>query len=435
MAGKKRRVRVAHELSRPRRAKIKKALEEHESEARPEWDRGVKWGDIRLFRKRIKPGTMRTIHVPLLDVELGDSWPIPVTVIHGVRPGPLVTILGGLHGDELTGASACTNLLSNAFTEEDKPLNPKTMAGTIRIIPVVNLPGYRMKSRYFPDGRDLNRNFPGKIKGNSTSRVAYQLWNNLLNDSDAIVDLHSAAKGRSNMPQIRANLSHPESNILAKAFGIEVVLDSNPPKGSLRRLANENGIAAITYEGGGANFLDQKSVKVAVAGCLNVLRALKVITGNPARPRFRLNAGGSTWLRAGEGGLLDMFVEPGSVVAAGEVLATISDPGTPGLTVDIVAPEDGLLICTATNPFVAAGMPVGHFLPISKHIKLLRTQLDNKGCLIVNGSQGEPLWREEEEVEVDEIEVEGSWSGGFIDAEWNKDANEPSNDGHEEGEA
>ena len=81
MAGKKRRVRVAHELSRPRRAKIKKALEEHESEARPEWDRGVKWGDIRLFRKRIKPGTMRTIHVPLLDVELGDSWPIPVTVI------------------------------------------------------------------------------------------------------------------------------------------------------------------------------------------------------------------------------------------------------------------------------------------------------------------------------------------------------------------
>ena len=152
MAGKKRRVRVAHELSLPRRAKIKYALEEHESEARPEWDRGVKWGDIRLFRKRIKPGTMRTIHVPLLDVELGDSWPIPVTVIHGVRPGPLVTILGGLHGDELTGASACTNLLSNAFTEEDKPLNPKTMAGTIRIIPVVNLPGYRMKSRYFPDG-------------------------------------------------------------------------------------------------------------------------------------------------------------------------------------------------------------------------------------------------------------------------------------------
>jgi hypothetical protein len=288
-----------------------------------------------------------------------------------------------------------------------------------------------MKSRYFPDGRDLNRNFPGKPKGNSTSRVADQIWRNLIIDSDVIVDIHSAAKGRSNMPQIRANLSHPESNILAKAFGIEVVLDSTPPKGSLRRLANENGIAAITYEGGGANLLDQKSVKVAVAGCLNVLRALKVIPGNPLRPRFRLNAGGSTWLRAGEGGLLDMFVEPGSVVAAGDVVAIISDPGTPGLSVDIVAPEDGLLICTATNPFVAAGMPVGHFLPISKHIELLQTQLDSKGCLIVNGSLGEPLWREEDEpIEVDELEVEGEWLGGSVDAEWNKNANEPTDDGH-----
>ena len=438
MAGKKRRTRVAHELSKPRRAKIKKALAEHESEARPDWDRSVEWDDVKLFRKRIKVGNMRTIHVPLLNVDLGDSWPIPVTVIHGARPGPLVTILGGLHGDELTGASACTNLLSNAFTDVDKPLDPATMAGTVRIIPVVNLPGYRMKSRYFPDGRDLNRNFPGKPKGNSTSRVADQIWRNLIASSDVIVDIHSAAKGRSNMPQIRAYLSHPESHLLAKAFGIEVVLDSRPPKGSLRRLANEHGIAAITYEGGGANLLDQKSVKVAVGGCLNVLRALKVIPGNPQRPRFRLNAGGSTWLRAGEGGLLDMFVEPGSVVAAGDIVATISDPGTPGLSVDIVAPEDGLLICTATNPFVAAGMPVGHFLPISKHIELLQTQLDSKGCLIVNGSQGEPLWREDDdddEIEVDELEVEGEWLGGSVDAEWNKDANEPTDDGHEEGEA
>jgi hypothetical protein len=119
------------------------------------------WGDIRFFRKRIKPGTLRTVHLPLLNVNLGDQWPVPVTVIHGSRPGPCITILGGIHGDELTGPSACTHLLSNAFTDEGKPLDPKTMAGTLRIVPVVNLPGYRMKSRYFPDGRDLNRQFPG----------------------------------------------------------------------------------------------------------------------------------------------------------------------------------------------------------------------------------------------------------------------------------
>ena len=419
MAGKKRRIRVANELPKTRRLAIKKALEEHESEARPEWDRSSEWGDARFLRKRIKVGEMRTIHMPLLDVDMGDSWPIPITVFHGVRPGPVVTIIGASHGDELTGTSACTNLLSSIFTEPDGALDPQTMAGTVRIVPVLNLPGYRAKTRYFPDGRDLNRAFPGLSKGSTTSRVASRVKKNLINDSDVIIDLHSAATGRSNMPQIRGDLSHPESYLLAKAFGIEVVLDSRPPKGSLRRVANEMDIAAVTYEGGGANRLDQNAVKVAVHGCLNVLRALKVIPKNPSRPRFRLNAGGSTWLRAGEGGLLDMFVGPGSIVTKGDVIATISDPGSPGLSVDIVAPENGLMICTATNPFVTAGTPVGHFLPVTKHIELLKTQMDDRGVLIVNGSQGEALWRDDIDV-VEEIKVEGEWSGGSVDGEWNQ---------------
>ena len=419
MAGKKRRIRVANELPKTRRLAIKKALEEHESEARPEWDRSSEWGDARFLRKRIKVGEMRTVHMPLLDVDMGDSWPIPITVFHGVRPGPVVTIIGASHGDELTGTSACTNLLSSIFTEPDGALDPQTMAGTVRIVPVLNLPGYRAKTRYFPDGRDLNRAFPGLSKGSTTSRVASRVKKNLINDSDVIIDLHSAATGRSNMPQIRGDLSHPESYLLAKAFGIEVVLDSRPPKGSLRRVANEMDIAAVTYEGGGANRLDQNAVKVAVHGCLNVLRALKVIPKNPSRPRFRLNAGGSTWLRAGEGGLLDMFVGPGSIVTKGDVIATISDPGSPGLSVDIVAPENGLMICTATNPFVTAGTPVGHFLPVTKHIDLLKTQMDDRGVLIVNGSQGEALWRDEIDI-VEEIKVEGEWSGGSVDGEWNQ---------------
>ena len=431
MARKKRTVRVAHELPKSRRKSIAKALQQHSSETKHEWDRGSKWEDIRFYRKRVKVGQMRTVMMPLLDVNLGDPWPIPITVFHGLRPGPVITIIGGTHGDELTGPSACTNLLSNTFTGLGGALDPKTMAGTVRIVPVLNLPGYRMKSRYFPDGRDLNRAFPGRPKGNTTSRVAVTINKHLIEGSDVIIDLHSAAQGRSNMPQIRADLTHPESHLLAKAFGIEIVLDSRPPKGSLRRCANENDIATITYEGGGANWLDQSAVKVALHGCLNVLRSLKVIPNNPSRPKFRLKAAGSTWLRAGEGGLLDMFVSPGSVVSRGDIIATISDPGTPGLTVDIVAPEDGLMICTATNPFVAAGMPVGHFLPVSKHMDLLRGQIDDHERLIVNGSQGEPIWREED-VELVEIEVEGEWSGGSVDAEWNEVNTEDSEQEEEE---
>ncbi len=413
---KKTKVRLAHELPKRRKIAIQEAMDAHKTENRPDWDRISEWGNVRLFRKIVKPGTIRTISVPLLEVDLGDPWPIPVTVIHGTRPGPTITILGGIHGDELTGASACTHLLSNSFTDFGKILDPSQMAGTVRIVPVVNLPGYRAKSRYFPDGRDLNRNFPGDYKGSTTKRVAAQLWKHILKDSDAIIDLHSASRGRSNMPQLRVNLTHPGSNILAKAFGIEILLDSKAPSGSLRKYANQNDIPAITYEGGGANLIDNQSVKVAIHGVTNVLRSLRMIPGTPNRPRFRMLASGSRWLRASEGGLLDMFVSAGSVMSEGEVIATISDPATPGLTVDIVAPEDGLLIGAATNPFTASGMPVGHFLTVSKHMSLLEEQIDDSGQFIVCGSDDDPTWREE--VDVDEVALEGEWSGGNVDSEW-----------------
>tara|TARA_B100000767_G_scaffold79791_1_gene76506 strand:+ start:27104 stop:28417 length:1314 start_codon:yes stop_codon:yes gene_type:complete len=428
---KKTKVRVAHELPKRRKMAIQEALAAHQTEDRPEWDRGAEWSNIRLFRKIVKPGTIRTIPVPLLEVDLGDPWPIPVTVIHGIRPGPTITVLGGIHGDELTGASACTHLLSNAFTDIGKPLDPNQMAGTLRIVPVVNLPGYRSKSRYFPDGRDLNRNFPGDFKGSTTKRVAAQVWKHLLNDSDAIIDLHSAAKGRSNMPQIRVDLAHAGSNILAKAFGIEILLDSKPPKGSLRKAANEQDIPSITYEGGGANLIDNTTVKVAIHGVMNILRSLRMVPGTPNRPRFRMLASGSKWLRASEGGLLDMFVSSGSVMREGEVIATISDPATPGLTVDIVAPEDGLLVGAATNPFTASGMPVGHFLPVAKHITLLEQQIDKNGYFIVCGSDEEPSWRDE--VDVDEVAVDGEWSSGGVDSEWvNSNSNQTNPDTYRE---
>lgn len=414
----KKTVRVAHEMSADRRKEIKKALKEHDAGRRDEWDRSSGQKNHSIIRKRVKPGQMRTIMIDLLEVDMGESWPIPVTVIHGSRPGPVVTITGGIHGDELTGPSACTHLLSNAMTDPGRPLDAEHIAGTIRLIPIINLPGYRNKSRYFPDGRDLNREFPGRAKGSTTSRVAHRLWNKIIKNTDYLIDLHSAAKGRSNMPQVRADLADPPSNIIAKAFGIEVILDSKPPKGSLRRSAADSGIGVMTYEGGGADNLDHESVQVAVHGVLNILRTLHVIPGNPSRPRFRLLASGSTWLRAAEGGLLDMYVGPSSVVDSGEVVATVSDPSRPGLTVDVIAPGDGLMICTATNPHVTAGTPVGHFLPLEKHSELVKSQIDDNNMFVVSGSTDEPVWREE--VEVDEISLDGEWSGGSVDAEWQR---------------
>ena len=223
-------VRIAHELSRTRRKAIEKALAEHQIEDRTEWDRNADWSDYRFYRKLVKRGTIRTIDLPLLEVSIGDPWSTSVTVIHGRRPGPTITILGGMHGDELTGPSACTHLLSTAFTDPEKVLDPETLAGTIRIVPVVNMPGISIQITIFSRRKGPESQFPRQFQRLIHTESCSQVWKYLVEDSDAIIDLHSAGRGRSNMPQLRVDLAHAGSNILAKAFGIEILLDSKPQR-------------------------------------------------------------------------------------------------------------------------------------------------------------------------------------------------------------
>ena len=408
-------LKVANQLSPKRRKEIEKALKK-KSPSPKKWSRDSGQKNHVFARKRIKPGTIRQVEFNLLDVEIGESWPIPVTIVHGTRPGPVVTVLGAIHGNELVGPLALTYLCGQNFLGEDKDIDPSVFAGTLRIVPIVNLPGYRRQSRYITDGRDLNRNFPGRIDSNTTSRVANRIWNTLIKGSDHIIDLHTAAPGRTNMPQIRANLAHPRSNRIARAFGIEAILDNIGPKGSLRRTANKAKIGSITYEGGGSNEADPESVQVAIYGVLNVLRSLRMIPGYPSRPPFRLIASGSTWIRSDQGGLLDVLAPAGSFVEEGEIVATVTDPECPGNSHNIHTPSRGLLIGTATHPFVTAGTPIGHLLPVVRGVKTLRKRLDIEGCLIICGSDGEPPWREDDEVE--DIAIEGEWSGGSPDAEW-----------------
>ncbi|MEE3029761.1 MAG: succinylglutamate desuccinylase/aspartoacylase family protein [Candidatus Thermoplasmatota archaeon] len=413
---------VSNQLPRSRRVKVEKALEKKEnplgslkSKKKPRTHR--------FARTRTKPGEMRTIRFPLLETSMGDPWPIRVTVIHGAKPGPVITLLGAVHGDELVGPIALTHLLGSSFSGFDKPLDPNSLAGTIRIVPVLNLPGYRMRSRYFPDGRDLNRESPGTETGNTTSRVANRIFQNIISGSDYVIDLHTAARGRTNLPQIRADLADAPSNAIARGFGIEVILDSLGPRGSFRRSANEMGIGYATYEGGGANTSDAGAVQVALYGILNVMRSLSMIPGQPSRPRARLLAHGSTWIRADQGGLLDMRAPAGRFVEEGEVVATITDPERPGAIENVLSPSRGLLICTATNPYVNSGAPVGHLLPIHRGIRAVESMLDNERQLIPSGTDGEPPWREE--TDVDEIEVEGEWIAGNVDGGWHSEINSP----------
>ncbi len=421
-------LKVSNQIPKSRRLEIEKSLEGSNKKTN-KWTREGGVSNHNFLRKRIKPGTVRNLQFNLLDIDIGESWPINVTVVHGVRPGPVITLLGAVHGDELVGPLALTYLCGPNFLGGGNAIDPLLLSGTIRIVSVVNLPGYYRQIRDLPDGRDLNRHFPGSAESNTTSRVANRIWTKIISGTDYIVDLHSAAKGRTNMPQIRVNLAHSSSNLTARSFGIEAILDTKGPRGSLRRTANDSDIACITYEGGGADEADPEAVQVAMYGILNVLRSLRMIPGYPSRPRFRILASGSEWLRSDQGGLLDVLAPAGSYVKKGEVVATVTDPREPGVSHDVISPSQGLLICTATYPFVTSGTPIGHLLPMKRGVKTLMERLDDEGCLIISGSDGDPPWREDDDVE--DISVVGEWLGGSPDAEWGTN-HKPSQEEEEE---
>ena len=401
-ASKRRRspLKVVNQIPKRRRREIEDASEEKSSS--PEaWSRKSGQKNHKIERRMTKPGVVRTIPFDLIDTEIGESWSIPITVVHGTRPGPTVTLLGAVHGNELVGPQALTFLQSSQILGEGKAIDAGVMAGTLRIVPIVNLPGYRRRTRYIPDGRDLNRFFPGRDGGNTTQRIALRLWEHIAKTSDFIIDLHSAASGRTNLPHIRANLALPPSSMLARAFGTEVLLDGLGPRGSLRRVSNEHDLGCITFEGGGADSLDSDAVQVATYGILNILRYLHMIPGYSSSPRFRLLASGSIWIRSDHGGLLDVLAPVGSVIEADEVVATVTDPEHARESVEIRSPGRGLLIGMATHPVVTSGTPIGHLLPLKRGLSTIKSRLDEDDVLMLSGVLEDPIWREEDTEDID----------------------------------
>ena len=73
-------------------------------------------------------------------------------------------------------------------------------------------------------------------------------------------------------------------------------------------------------------------------GIINLLRSLRMLPGYPSKPRFRILASGSVWIRSDQGGLLDVLAPAGSFVEEGEIVATITDPENPGVQHDVVSP-------------------------------------------------------------------------------------------------
>ncbi|MEL7337138.1 MAG: succinylglutamate desuccinylase/aspartoacylase family protein, partial [Planctomycetota bacterium] len=232
-------------------------------------------------------------------------------------------------------------------------------AGTLVMVPVLNILGFERHSRYLPDRRDLNRCFPGIADGSMASRMAGRIFQKLVRPCDYVIDLHTAAVRRTNYPNLRADLQNPDCDALARVFGAGIILDGRGPKGSLRRSATDRGIPTVIVEGGEVWKMEPAVVGCMSRGILNVLRHLKMVDGQPDVPTRQTVINHTKWVRAERGGLIQLHVAPGDSVEQGQPIATNCDLLNNEQNV-LVSPWNGVVIGISTLPAVQPGEPIVH---------------------------------------------------------------------------
>lgn len=300
----------------------------------------------------VQPGAHVRLEIPVGRRVSGNELALPVEVIHGAEPGPRLFLCAAIHGDEINGVEIIRRVLRNRRV--------RRLRGALIAVPIVNLHGFIALTRYLPDRRDLNRSFPGSAHGSLASRLAHIFVSEIVENATHGIDLHTGAVHRSNLPQIRAFLDHAETEQLARAFGVPVVLNSNIRDGSLRQEVLEREMPMLLYEGGEALRFDEYAIRAGVRGVLNVMRALGMVRAGKTREVAKpYTARASYWVRAPEAGILRSRARLGALVHAGERLGLVADPlGTQEVAIE--APKDGIVIGRSELPLVNEGDALFH---------------------------------------------------------------------------
>ncbi|MFH7243467.1 MAG: succinylglutamate desuccinylase/aspartoacylase family protein [Spirulina sp.] len=300
----------------------------------------------------IPPGRRVRLDLPVARLTTGTMMSLPVTVINGKHPGPRLWLSAAIHGDELNGVDTIRRIAQS--------LRPTRLRGAVIAVPVVNVFGLLEQSRYLPDRRDLNRSFPGSQRGSLASRLAFLFMSEVVSQCTHGIDLHTAAIHRVNLPQVRADLTDPDTYTFAQSFGAPIILHSAHRDGSLRQAAAKRRIPTLIYEGGEALRFDEAAIQTGVEGIYRVMAYLGMYAApDSLASTTSLESRDTRWVRASRGGIWHCTIRLGDRVKQRQPLGFISD--TFGdKTVQVRSPMAGIVIGHGQNPLVNQGDALVH---------------------------------------------------------------------------
>lgn len=306
---------------------------------------------ISINGQEILPGEDKIVILNSYELHTKTKLEIPVHVIHSKNKGPAILLSAGMHGEEINGIEIVRKVISRSEVQSLK-------CGTLIVIPVINVISFLYGSRDLPDGRDLNRCFPGSKKGSIGSRIAHDLMKHILPIIDLGVDFHTGGAKINNFPQLRCVFDVPENVAIAERFSPPLIIDSTYREGTFRKEASKKNKPILVYEGGESMRFDYQAINEGINGCLRLMNSYGMIEFDvPGNNAVKVNKG--LWVRANSSGLFHMSVSNGAPVAKGDLLGIVFNPF--GVTEEkIVSQVNGYIVGINNQPVVNQGDALIH---------------------------------------------------------------------------
>ncbi|MCB0668686.1 MAG: succinylglutamate desuccinylase/aspartoacylase family protein [Saprospiraceae bacterium] len=306
---------------------------------------------LTINKVEIKPGSSEMISLFVGKLPSGAKISVKTHVFCSEREGPNVLLLAGLHGDEINGIEILRQSISSGMFDQ-------LTCGNVIVIPILNIYGFVNFSRVVPDGKDVNRSFPGSMSGSLASRMASILTKRVLPVIDFGVDFHTGGDNRFNYPQVRYTRKDDQSKSLAEAFGAPYLVEKALLKKSLRKTARDLQKPIIVFEGGEALRLDGFVIETALKGLKRMLINQGMLPGE-VPPVSSLTFRKSSWIRAKQAGIFIWSKNSGHKVIKGETLGSIYDPNG-NSRIAVSASRSGFILGHNNTPVVHQGDALFH---------------------------------------------------------------------------
>jgi predicted deacylase len=307
---------------------------------------------------RVPSGEVRHGRLPATSSASGQAISVPVSIVHGTQPGPVLLVTGATHGTEITGTRTLLKLIER--------IDPANLRGTLISVPVTNPLAFDRGTYASPED-DIHLGmpcyWPSDPTGSPTMRIGAQI-RGLFDVATHYIDLHNNAEPAVTMSmEFAAQCSSPDvrqvQRTMAEAFGVTPVVMTDPDDGTAERVGSVDGQPAAAASAHGipglmVELLDERGhqgYEVGIRGVLNVMSALGMLDDQARQTVERLR-GTFTYhgvLMSGESGVLFPVCEPGTIVDQGSVVAHIV--GMDGTVVEEVKmPVTGFVWAFLTTP-------------------------------------------------------------------------------------